>query len=70
MGIAIVTVVIFGLFGFMALGMYLNAKTPIPEGYDLQSLKCAHCTSSTCVYAKDNLKNKLKEACEEGVNND
>jgi hypothetical protein len=69
------SLVVFGLVGFYAIGLVLNKKTPLPEGYDSPSLKCASCSSSSCTYAGDNietLKQEIKDSlkkdnCGEGV---
>lgn len=65
-----IALLLTGLGAFFAIGMYLNKKTPLPEGYDLPSLKCEHCTSSTCAYSDTNrvqeIKAAIKKDCEEG----
>lgn len=54
------SLVVFGLASLYAIGLYLNNKTPLPEGYDIPSLKCASCSSSTCTYAKGNSVEEIK----------
>jgi hypothetical protein len=50
--------IIFGLvislIGFYGLGMFLNKRTPIPEGCELPSLSCDSCPSEGCGYSKSN----------------
>jgi len=71
--------VVFGLAAFYAIGSSMNKKTPLPDGCELPSLKCEHCSSSTCSYSESNrvaeikkeIKNSLKKNNSgEGVLND
>lgn len=58
----IIALLITGLGAFFAIGMYLNRKTPLPEEFELPSLACKHCSSSTCSYSETNrVKNESKE---------
>jgi hypothetical protein len=40
------------LFSFYAIGIYLNRRTPLPEGCELPSLACADCKSPACGYSE------------------
>ncbi len=61
-----IALLITGLGAFFAIGLYLNKKTPLPEGCELPSLKCEHCASSTCSYSEVNrvqeIKNEIKNS--------
>ncbi|MDF2698557.1 MAG: hypothetical protein K0Q49_113 [Haloplasmataceae bacterium] len=72
-----VILLLIGLFAFLAIGMYLNKKTPIPAGCELPSMKCEHCVSVSCGYSesnrvqeiKDEIKQSIKTNSGEGENN-
>lgn len=59
-GLIIVGLVVF-LFGFYAIGIYLNRRTPLPEGCELPSLACEHCSSPTCGYSEMNRGESFKD---------
>ena len=61
--------VVFGLGAFYAIGIYLNKKTPLPEGCELPSLKCEHCSSSSCSYSEGNRVQEIKKEIKESLNN-
>lgn len=61
--------VIFGLITFFAIGTYLNTKTPLPEGCELPSLKCEHCSSTSCSYAKPNRVTEIKKEIKKTLEN-
>ncbi|HEY8364004.1 MAG TPA: hypothetical protein VIK84_00410 [Haloplasmataceae bacterium] len=66
----VIALLITGLGAFFAIGMYLNKKTPMPEGHELPSLACEHCTVSTCSYAKPNRVQEIKEEIKKNLNID
>jgi hypothetical protein len=57
--------IVFGLVillgAFYAIGMYFNKRTPLPEGCELPSLKCEHCSSVSCGYSEVNRPISLKD---------
>lgn len=65
-----------GLFLFLALGVYLNRKTPVPEGCMI--IGCDHCEDTSCRFnlgnaeqLKADIKREIEEyKVKEGVNND
>ncbi len=67
--IIIMTLVVFGLVGFYAIGLYFNKKTPLPEECELPSLKCEHCTSVTCSYSEKNRVSIIKKDIKESLKN-
>ncbi|QVK19149.1 hypothetical protein KHQ81_05465 [Mycoplasmatota bacterium] len=66
-GIIITILVFFGLITFFAIGTYLNQKTPLPEGCELPSLKCEHCSSTSCSYAKPNRVTEIKKEIKDNL---
>lgn len=67
--IIVALALVIGLIGFFTIGFLLNRKTPIPEGCELPSLSCEHCTASGCSYS--GLARKMKESSsKEGESND
>lgn len=63
------TLVVFVLGGFFAIGLHLNKKTPLPDGCELPSVKCAHCSSTSCSYSESNrveaIKKEIKDSLRE-----
>jgi hypothetical protein len=55
----IVGLVVF-LFGFYALGIYLNKRTPIPEGCEIPSMGCESCSQESCGMRTADLKAEIK----------
>ena len=71
--IIIVILLFLVLFMVFALSMYLNSKTPLPENFELPSVKCKHCQSAACSLSQarrsDKNINEIAEnviKCEEG----
>ncbi len=63
------TLLVFGLIFFYAIGIYLNKKTPLPSGCDLPSLKCEHCTSTSCSYSEPNRVEQIKTEIKNSLKN-
>lgn len=71
--IIIVILLFVVLFAIFALSMYLNSNTPLPENFELPSVKCKHCQSAACSLSRVKISekntNKIIEEniiCEEG----
>ncbi|ERJ13835.1 hypothetical protein [Haloplasma contractile] len=60
-GFAISILLVVALVALYAFGMYLNKKTPLPEQFELPSIKCKHCSSSSCSYSETNRENSREE---------
>lgn len=65
----IVALLIIGLFAFFAIGMFLNKRTPLPEGCELPTMKCEHCSSISCGYSEPNRVKEIKTEIKESLRN-
>lgn len=63
------SLLVFSLIFFYAIGIYLNKKTPLPENCELPSLKCEHCSSSSCSYSESNRVEKIKAVIKTSLKN-